>query len=830
MEHPWPLQCRLDHLREELDQNVKAFQKALGEGRPREERERFREERNRLSDQQQLLNGLLDRAQTYSRLKENVEALTRQIAQAYMASLPTDDDEDKLDQIQADLKGRKEAFAKALSDAAFQHPQLIEQLKAIPPPPTSRIPQTQLSPSRSRQNPQVSNMPEDSSQVVHQTQFPEEPRPRPYVPRDEPPAVDPDELEGMFSDLDDSPIQSTPPPPKQTRPQPKRPEPSRNVEYDYFSDDMDSDMLALADSFSAPDPPVPANNSRRAPLVETSGNAKPPPPRKAPEKRIASTATKNSFPPEQMKFPWSPEVKQMLKDRFRMEHFRHNQLEAINATLSGKDAFILMPTGGGKSLCYQLPAVVKSGSTRGITLVVSPLISLMQDQVDHLKSLNIHAVAFNGEAPKQYKDMIMGVFKEANPENYIELLYVTPEMVIKNKRFQDAMGLLHRKRKLARIVIDEAHCVSQWGHDFRPDYVQLGDVRKKLRGVPLMALTATATNNVIMDVMHNLGMVDSQVFTQSFNRANLYYEVRPKTSNPKAIEDIADLIKEKYADQCGIVYTISRKSAEDVAEKLRGHGIKAAHYHASIEAAAKAETQRKWQTDRIRVVVATIAFGMGIDKADVRFVIHHGIPKSLEGYYQETGRAGRDGKPSDCYLYYSLADVRILRKLIQTGEGSFEQKQRQISMLNRIVSFCDNPADCRRVEVLSYFGEDFDKADCNKSCDNCRKGAVSEQRDYTEVAKAIIEAVTREPQLTAGQCADLIMGKRPPASESGASEVEYYGVAADLKKYEVERIINKLDMEGVLAEDNKINPRAGFAVQYLKVSFAAPGGPRDQKC
>lgn len=825
VEEPWPLQCRLDRLREELDQNVKAFQKALGEGRPREERERFREERNRLSGEQQLLNGLLDRTRAYDQLKKDVDALTGQIAQAYMASLPTDDDEDKLDQIQAELKERKQAFAEALSEAASQHPQSIEQLKTIPPPPTSRIPQTQLPPSRPRQNPQASNMPEDfSSQVIHQTQFPEEPRPERYVPRDEPPPIDPDDLEGMFSDIDDSPVQRRPPPPKQTRPQPRYPEPSRNVEHDYFSDDIDPDMLALADSFTGPDPSAPTNSSRRSPLVETSGNAKPPSRRKGPEKRVASTAARNSFPAEQMKFPWSPEVKQMLKDRFRMEHFRHNQLEAINATLSGKDAFILMPTGGGKSLCYQLPAVVKSGSTRGVTIVVSPLISLMQDQVDHLKALNIHAVAFNGEAPKEYKDMVMGMFKEANPENFIELLYVTPEMVIKNKRFQDAMGHLHRKKKLARIVIDEAHCVSQWGHDFRPDYKQLGDVRGQLGGVPLMALTATATNNVIMDVMHNLGMVDSQVFTQSFNRANLYYEVRPKTSSPKAIEGIADLIKEKYADQCGIVYTISRKSAEDVAEKLRGHGIKAAHYHASIEAAAKAETQRKWQTDRIRVVVATIAFGMGIDKADVRFVIHHGIPKSLEGYYQETGRAGRDGKPSDCYLYYSLADVRILRKLIHSGEGSWEQKQRQTGMLNRMVSFCDNPADCRRVEVLSYFGEDFDKADCNKTCDNCRNGAVSEQRDYTEVAKSIIEAVTEEPQLTAGQCADLLMGKRPPASEFGDSGAEYYGVASDMKKYELERVINKLDMDGILAEDNKMNHRAGFAVQYLKVRFAAPEG------
>lgn len=517
-----------------------------------------------------------------------------------------------------------------------------------------------------------------------------------------------------------------------------------------------------------------------------------------------------------MQFSWSPEVKQMLKDRFRMEFFRHNQLEAINATLSGKDAFILMPTGGGKSLCYQLPAVIKSGTTKGVTIVVSPLISLMQDQVDHLNALNIHAVAFNGEATKEYKSMIMNMFKEANPDNFIELLYVTPEMMNMNKRFQDALDGLHRKRKLARIVIDEAHCVSQWGHDFRPDYKQLGQVRKRFSGVPLMALTATATENVIMDVMHNLDMKNSEVFTQSFNRANLYYEVRLKSGPGTVVNDIISLIKEKYEDQCGIVYTISRKSTEDVAKKLRDAGIKAAHYHASVDAADKAKTQRLWQTDRVRVVVATIAFGMGIDKPDVRFVIHHGIPKSLEGYYQETGRAGRDGKPSDCYLYFSLADVRVLRKMIMGSDGNWSQKQRQLGMLNRMVTYCDNPADCRRVEVLSYFGEAFDKADCKKTCDNCRKGVMSEQRNYSQIAKAIIEAVAREEQLTPNQCAEIITGKRAPDNQYG--EIEYYGVAGDLKKYEVERVIGKLVMEDALGEKNKIHHSAGFAVQYLQVS------------
>lgn len=816
VEKPWPLQRRLDALQEELEQNRRAFEGALREAWPREKREEIRAEKEHLSNQQTILKGLLERTEAYGRLNKDCEALLEHISEGYRANRCTADDEDRLDQLQDILKSEKQSFSESLSEVASQHPQLIEQLKAIPPPSTSRIPQTQPSASRHHQNhrnPPVSDC--FSSQVVYQTQLPDEPPPpSPFMPRGEPPPINPDEFEGMFSD--DSPVQCRPPA-RKTLAQTTLSGFTRSEEHDYLSDDFDPDMLALADSFTTPGPSTSNGIRRRSPLQETSGNAKPPARYKGPEKRIASTAAKTPFSPEQMQFPWSPEVKQMLKDRFRMEYFRHNQLEAINATLSGKDAFILMPTGGGKSLCYQLPAVVKSGTTKGITIVVSPLLSLMQDQVDHLNALNIHAVAFNGESTKEYKDMVMKMFKEANPDNFIELLYVTPEMMSINKRFQDALEGLHRKRKLARIVIDEAHCVSQWGHDFRPDYKQLGQVRKRFSGVPLMALTATATENVIMDVMHNLDMKDAQIFTQSFNRANLYYEVRLKSGPGTVVNDIINLINEKYEDQCGIVYTISRKSTESVAKKLREAGIKAAHYHASVDAADKAKTQRLWQSDRVRVVVATIAFGMGIDKPDVRFVIHHGIPKSLEGYYQETGRAGRDGKPSDCYLYFSLADVRVLRKMILSSDGSWEQQQRQLGMLNRMVTYCDNPADCRRVEVLSYFGEAFDKADCKKTCDNCRKGVVSEQRDYSQIAKAVIEAVAQEDQLTPNQCAEIIIGKRTPEKQYG--DIEYYGVAGDLKKYEVERIIGKLVMENALREKNKIHHSAGFAVQYLKVSF-----------
>lgn len=524
---------------------------------------------------------------------------------------------------------------------------------------------------------------------------------------------------------------------------------------------------------------------------------------------------------ESMKHPWSSDLKQALRDRFHLRGFRSNQLEAINATLSGEDVFVLMPTGGGKSLCYQLPAVIQSGRTHGVTIVITPLLSLMQDQVDHLQKLHIQACMINGEVTTESKKRIFAGLREKEPGQFIQILYVTPEMVGKSSQLNDMLDDLHRRHQLARIVVDEAHCVSQWGHDFRPDYKALGGLRQRLPGVPVMALTATATENCKSDVIHNLGIQGCKIFTQSFNRPNLSYEVRAKPKKAELMENIAKIIKQDYKGQTGIIYALSRKNCEDIAKDLReNHKIPAQHYHAALDAPTKIQIQKDWQSGKFKVIVATIAFGMGIDKADVRFVIHHTLPKSLEGYYQETGRAGRDGKKSGCFLFYGYQDTKVLIKFIDDSEGGWEQKERQRKMLNRIVQFCENKADCRRVEILRYFNQtDFSREDCQHTCDNCNSETALKIVDYTRVAQNAISVVQalKDDNLTVGQCADVLRGGTTKKfTNTGRQHLKEAGTASDLHKGEIERLIYRLMSEQALDEYNVTN-RAGFTSQYLKV-------------
>lgn len=668
-----------------------------------------------------------------------------------------------------------------------------------------------LSPSRSAvERPQASKLPTASTKTgLKQPDFYRDPPPMHYDFDGD------DDLLGLIKDAEE--IGNIP----------SRNELPDDVTDDYGGFDDDDDMLGIAEEVEQHHSLGGASSGLpRMPSFETtSATAELP-------KRTRPSGDNNMYShvdpkADLYKHAWSKDVRKALKDRFKLNGFRHHQLEAINATLGGKDAFVLMPTGGGKSLCYQLPAVVQSGKTKGVTIVISPLLSLMTDQVAHLRDLHIQAATLNSELPLEERREIMSYLGESHPEQFIQLLYITPEMINKSQNILNALSGLHRKKRLARIVIDEAHCVSQWGHDFRPDYVALGEVRARFPGVPFMALTATATENVKIDVMHNLGMENATTFSQSFNRPNLHYEVRSKIGKSKVkdfLDDVAALITSKYPNQTGIIYTLSRKSCEQLAEKLvNEYKIKAHWYHAQMSPEEKKEVQLNWQKGRIKVVVATIAFGMGIDKADVRFVIHHTIPKSLEGYYQETGRAGRDGKTSGCYLYYGYQDTKVLKDFIYLSEGSDEQKERQRQMLSSMVHYCENRSDCRRVQVLAYFGEVFSKEECALTCDNCNSGFKFEPVDFTPQARAAMSVVKQiqGQHVTILHCVDILRGAPSVRKKNIDHEsLQEFGFAKDMPRGDVERLFYRLLMENALAEHSIMN-RSGFASQYLNVSFPA---------
>ena len=591
-------------------------------------------------------------------------------------------------------------------------------------------------------------------------------------------------------------------------------------EEDYGWNDEDDAALLQAESFDRSHTSVSAPES---PWTDLSAARTPKKTRGKLNANSDMSLPVNSGSAALMRHKWSADVKKKLTERFHLRGFRQNQLEAINATLSGKDAFVLMPTGGGKSLCYQLPAIIQSGNTRGVTIVVSPLLSLMYDQVEHLKKLKIQAFVLNSEVSAQAKREIYSSLRGNRPEQFVELLYVTPEMVSANPAFVDVVAGLHKNGKLARIVIDEAHCVSQWGHDFRPDYTKLGEFRDRFAGVPLIALTATATENVKVDVIHNLGMKGCEVLTQSFNRPNLVYTVLAKNKKAEMMSKIVDLVTNKYRGQTGIIYTLSRKNCEVLANELwEKHGVQAVFYHASLKPEDKKQVQADWQAGKWQVIVATIAFGMGIDKSNVRFVIHHTMPKSLEGYYQETGRAGRDGKLSGCYLFYGYQDTMILRKFIDDGEGGRDQKERLHSMLNRMVQYCEDKVECRRVQVLGYFGERFSKDDCNGTCDNCNSKSTYETVDRSEEAKAAINIIqNRDGQdYTVVLVGDIMRGVKSQKVQSlGMEQSRYFGVAKHLKKNECESLIYRLIGEHAFKEDNKTNKK-GFTAAYIKPGAA----------
>ncbi|CAG8641330.1 2632_t:CDS:2, partial [Paraglomus brasilianum] len=423
---------------------------------------------------------------------------------------------------------------------------------------------------------------------------------------------------------------------------------------------------------------------------------------------------------EKQFYPWSAEVNSILTNPFKLRSFREKQLAAINTTLSGRDAFVLMPTGGGKSLCYQLPALVTTGVTRGVTIVISPLLALIEDQVQHLVDLGITACVINSfqDAKSRY-----WVYDQLDsPDCQIKLLYLTPEMVGKGVKVMDKIQKLYERKFLARFVIDEAHCVSRWGREFRPDYSNLGVLKERFPDIPMMALTATANREVREDLVNTLLLKNPVTLARSFDRPNLLYEIREKKSKTIS-RDIVGFIRDEGVGKAGIIYCRTIEQCEELHEELSvQYGINSAFYHGKLSQQERQSIQKRWQSGEFDVICATIAFGMGIDKADVRYVLHHTLPQSLEGYYQETGRAGRDGKPSKCVLFYAKKDKSSLRYLInKSQEYPEDQRKRLLNDLEQIVSYCENKSVCRRVQVLKYFGENLPSDQCNNNCDNCRR-------------------------------------------------------------------------------------------------------------
>ncbi|KAI8647781.1 P-loop containing nucleoside triphosphate hydrolase protein [Parasitella parasitica] len=538
-----------------------------------------------------------------------------------------------------------------------------------------------------------------------------------------------------------------------------------------------------------------------------------------PTNSIAAASSTPAIAPSlvssQPTYPWSRDVRKALVQNFKLAEFRPNQLEAINTTLNGEDVFVLMPTGGGKSLCYQLPAIIQRHGRQGVTFVISPLLSLMEDQVRQLvENRGIPAHMLSGSTNAAKKSWLYADLSKPTPTTV--LVYITPELLKNSGALQQTLDSLARRNKLARFVIDEAHCVSQWGHDFRPDYKSLGSLKSSYPNVPIMALTATANDAVQKDVLHNLQMTHCKVMKQSFNRTNLIYQIVPKT-NSTVYTDMASFIRGQPPGQSGIIYCTTRNDCELVANKLHSeHGISIKHYHGGMSTSERSIVQREWQQSEINVISATIAFGMGIDKANVRFVIHYTVPSSLEGYYQETGRAGRDGLPATCRLYYQFGDTQKNHFLIDKSEGNFQQKQRLRDNLNTMVRFCENEVDCRRKQIMGYFGERFDPAGCRRMCDNCVKGLNSTRvlKDKSEEAKTLLKivgAIVSPETITLAQTIDVYRGSRgKKLLEQGRDRLEGYGLGSRQTRQEVDRLLKHMVIENILRQKSVATSMGSF--------------------
>jgi ATP-dependent DNA helicase RecQ len=476
-----------------------------------------------------------------------------------------------------------------------------------------------------------------------------------------------------------------------------------------------------------------------------------------------------------------------LQEQFGFDAFKDNQDKIIQSLLSGKDTFVIMPTGGGKSLCYQLPAII----SEGVAIIVSPLIALMKNQVDLVRSYssrdNVAHFLNSTLSKKQIKEV-----HEDLLNGHTKMLYVAPETLTKQENMEFFSDL-----KISFFAVDEAHCISEWGHDFRPEYRRLREMMVQISpDIPMIALTATATPKVESDIIKNLGLRDPNVFIASFNRPNLYYEIQPKIKKDQTIKSIVRYIVQQKG-KSGIIYTLNRKTTEELADMLVANGIKAVAYHAGLDSKLRAERQDLFLNEDVQVIVATIAFGMGIDKPDIRFVIHFNIPKSIENYYQETGRAGRDGLEGNCILYYSHKDVAKLEHLMK--DKPLSEREVGAQLINEMVGFAESGV-CRRKVLMSYFGEEYTTENCGV-CDNClhTKERI-EAREHAVKALRTIKAL--DERFATGYVVNILVGRLTPQIQMFRHEgIAEFGIGKDDADHFWHSLIRQLLLEDLLKKD-----------------------------
>lgn len=516
--------------------------------------------------------------------------------------------------------------------------------------------------------------------------------------------------------------------------------------------------------------------TKAKPAAKVSGNG-------AEEKKKVAPTEKKLKNALVTKKPTDIRLKDALYKYFGFDSFKGDQEEIIQTVLKGENTFVIMPTGGGKSMCYQLPALMMEGTA----IVVSPLIALMKNQVDALRGFNTDEAVAHFLNSSLNKTEIAQVKKDIK-SGKTKLLYVAPESLTKEENVA-----FFKEIKVSFLAIDEAHCISEWGHDFRPEYRRLRPIVEALGNIPVIALTATATEKVSLDIQKNLGMMDAKLFKASFNRPNLYYEVRPKV---EVLKEIIKFVK-NHSGKSGIIYCLSRKKVEEVASTLNVNGIKALPYHAGLEASVRAETQDKFLMEKIDVIVATIAFGMGIDKPDVRFVIHHDIPKSLEGYYQETGRSGRDGREGRCVTFYSYKDIEKLEKFMK-GKPVAEQEIGK-QMLLETVSFAETSV-CRRKYLLHYFGERYEEENCG-NCDNCLHPKTQiEAQDEVQLVLETVLAV--KEKFAAEHIINVLIGKDDKAiKDYQHNKLEMFGEGMDQDAKFWMAVIRQALLAGLMFKD-----------------------------